>query len=318
MPFYDDTDSFAGGADFRYKNPIDKSGVVIQFYQVATAKKALDTKTFGSQATFKAFLTSFKDNYKVNWNPKETFGRMDAVQTYKNTQRQISVEFEVPSVSFEEAQLNFLNLQSLIQMQYPVYEVIQTSRVVAPATPPINNPPPSNTPPAGTPNTTTTPPSTTDRDLKAAADKRDEQAASAPVSNNSVSRFISSPPLIYVKFLNWISGDLNSPTAATSDIQNALVTVISEVNFNPDLDQGYYMSNDEQLLIPKLFTINLNMTVIHTQELGWVNKVAGTNEPLTNYQFGAPVVPEGETRGFVTYPTYPYQTNNINYFKPEE
>lgn len=302
MSFYDDTDKIAGGENFRYKKPNEKNGAVIQFYQVATIKKSLEAGSFSSQATFKAFLTDFKDNYKVNWNGKETFGRMDAIQTYKNTQRQINIQFEVPSVSVEEAELNFLNLQSLIQMQYPVYEVVETTKIVTPATP-------------ATEAATTTSNTRTDRDLGAAVVKASEQPPTAPVSNNGISRFISSPPLIYVKFMNWISGDLNSPSLASSDMQNALVVVLNEVSFNPDLEQGYHFSEDRGgLLIPKLFTVNLNLTVIHTQELGWVNKVEGSVEQLDNHQFGQPRAVQGKP-GFVTYPTYPYQTGDFYYNK---
>ena len=81
-----------------------------------------------SQAFFKAFITNFKDTWKTNWNQKETFGRMDAIQTYKNTQRSISVSFDVPSHSKDEAIDNFLMLQQLISMQYPVYEVTNQQR----------------------------------------------------------------------------------------------------------------------------------------------------------------------------------------------
>jgi hypothetical protein len=52
MPFYDDTDGFAGGPNFRFGNATDKQGgVVIQFYHVPTAKKALQYEwDNGSQA----------------------------------------------------------------------------------------------------------------------------------------------------------------------------------------------------------------------------------------------------------------------------
>lgn len=319
MSFYDDTDKIAGGENFRYVKPDQKSGVVIQFYHVPTVNKAIEQGLYTSQATFKAFLTSFKDNFKVNWNPKETFGRMDAIQTYKNTQRQISLEFDVPSVSLEEGQLNFLNLQSLVQMQYPVYEVVETSKVVTPATPATNAAPPSNIPPAGTPNTTTTPASGTDRDLEAAAAKKTQEAATAPIANKDTSRFISSPPLIYVKFMNWVSGDFNQANTGKAGIQNALVATVSEVSFSPDLEQGFYaMDNFNEILVPKLFTVSLNLTIIHTQELGWVNKVNGTNETLTNHLFGEPKADEGDQEGFVPYPTFPYQTHDIKYRSPKK
>jgi hypothetical protein len=314
MPFYDDTDGFAGGPNFRFGNATDKQGgVVIQFYHVPTAKKALQYEwDNGSQATFKAFLTQFKDNFKVNWNGKETFGRMDAIQTYKNTQRQISIEFEVPSYSLSEATINFINLQKLIMMQYPVYEVVETSKVVAPSTPPAGSGPPQPVPTAAAP-TTVTAATGTDRDLENAAAKSEQEQATVPTYNKNVGRFMSSPPLIYVKFLNWISNDISRPARNVLDVRDALVATISEVSFSPDLDQGYHFS--EGKLIPKLFTINLNLTIIHTQELGWVNKVEGSNESLDTHVFGEPRSLNTNTEGFQQYGIYPYQTDTFSYRK---
>jgi hypothetical protein len=307
VSFYDDTDKLAGGSKFRTDTPGEKNGVIIQFYHVPTIKGALEKETFKSQASFKAFLTSFKDSFKVNWNQKETFGRMDAIQTYKNTQRQMSIEFEVPSVSLQEAELNFISLQNLIQMQYPVYEMVETSKVVMPATPAVQSP---QNPP-------TSSGSNPDRDLGAAVQKAGEQPVTANRTDvKNISKFISSPPLIYVKFLNWITNEYEM--ANVGNAQNALVATINEVSFSPDLEQGFHVEiSDEvnKILIPKMFTISLNLTIIHTQELGWVNKVIGSTEPLTSYQFGEPKALQQETEGFADYKLFPYHMGEYSYKK---
>ena len=75
----------------------------------------------GYKVSFKAFVTSFSDKYSTNFNSEEVYGRMDPVQMYKNTQRSISIAFDVPSSSMAEAQHNLTKCAELAKIQYPVY-----------------------------------------------------------------------------------------------------------------------------------------------------------------------------------------------------
>jgi len=270
MSIFDDTEFIADSKAKRYGKAKDKKGFVIQFYHLPTAKKTIDASmnsknvlsSTNTYATFKAFLTAFKDSFKVNWNSKETFGRMDAIQSYKNTQRQISVSFDVPSFDESEAQINFYELQKLIQMQYPVYETIGFKK----------NP--------------------TD-----------------PIKNTFYKgRFISSPPLIYVKMLNWIAGDINQVSSQISDyVSDALIATISEVSFNPDLEDGFYFSQTDKLT-PKTFKVDLVMTIIHTQELGWTNKYQNSGNEIPYFMFSNPQDKTNDNPNPIQY-SYPYSTS---------
>lgn len=292
MAFFDLTDTLAGGADFRTLKGSSQKGLVVQFYHVPTLKKHRTAFTGGnvseairslSSAAFKAFLTNFKDNYKVNWSSKETFGRMDAIQTYKNTQRQISISFDVPSHSEEEAGLNFIELQKLIMMQYPTYETIYFSS---------NNSKGSNS----TQNT-----------------NADKQILNP--SGGHKGRFISSPPLLYVRFLNWITGGDSDNNDKNDLAPNSLVGIITEVNFSPDLEQGFYFDNyglrtgvltnsesrsaqGDLAIFPKSFSVDLSITIIHTEELGWVERtIQGQKLPM--HIFGEPKLNPTDSGGFV-------------------
>lgn len=75
----------------------------------------------GQRVRFKAFLRNFSDQYTSNWNKEEVFGRMDPVQTFKNTTREISVAWDVPSASIEEARRNLRKCTKLFSMLYPSY-----------------------------------------------------------------------------------------------------------------------------------------------------------------------------------------------------
>jgi len=76
----------------------------------------------GYNVFFKAFITSFQDNFKPEYNKEQLFGRMDPIVTYKNTGRTITLSWTVPSVSLDEAKENMAKANMLISMLYPVYE----------------------------------------------------------------------------------------------------------------------------------------------------------------------------------------------------
>lgn len=268
MAFFDETDGMSKGVA-KIGTPKEKSPLVIQFYHVATIKKAsIEKIDNGSQASFKAFLTTFKDNFKVNWNIKETFGRMDAIQSFKNTQRSINIAFDVPSHSEEEAIINFNELKKLISMQYPVYEKISNiytennkinealDTVLKSETELIEE----GTPPELVQQQI-------DSTINFLASQKTLDELTRQAKSVASGRFISAPPLLYVKFANWINNENGS--SDSTGFNNCLVGTINDISFEPDLEQGMHII--EGNIIPKLFLVNLNITVIHTQELGWIN-----------------------------------------------
>lgn len=84
----------------------------IEFYHIPT----------GLSVQFKAFLTTFSDQYSSDWNDEDVYGRMDPISKFKRTKRTISLGWDVPSASIEEAILNFERASTLLSMLYPEYE----------------------------------------------------------------------------------------------------------------------------------------------------------------------------------------------------
>lgn len=74
------------------------------------------------QVSFKAFITDFSDQFQTNWEQEEIYGRMDPVQTFKSTTRNISVGFDVVAASHAEAKFNMAKIGELASMHYPVYK----------------------------------------------------------------------------------------------------------------------------------------------------------------------------------------------------
>lgn len=87
-------------------------GQKIEFYHIPTDQTI----------QFKAFLTDFNDQFTSNWESEEVYGRMDPIQTFKSTKREITLGFDVVAGSAEEAQNNLSSISALIKFLYPTYD----------------------------------------------------------------------------------------------------------------------------------------------------------------------------------------------------
>jgi hypothetical protein len=76
---------------------------------------------------FKAFLTSFEDQFKSDWNSEQVYGRNDPIQTFRNTTRTINLGWDCPAGSITEGEANSGAAALLIRMLYPSY--IETGNV---------------------------------------------------------------------------------------------------------------------------------------------------------------------------------------------
>ena len=70
---------------------------------------------------FRAFLTGYKDSYKQEWNKERVIGRNDPHQIYSGTERIITLSWDSPHESIEQAYETMVKCSQLGQMQYPVY-----------------------------------------------------------------------------------------------------------------------------------------------------------------------------------------------------
>jgi hypothetical protein len=86
----------------------------------------------GNLVMFKGYVTSFKDTYTCEWKPTPVYGRMDPIMTYGGTKRNVTIGWEMPAASVEEAMSILSKIEVLTAMLYPVYDrqtdgVIQAS-----------------------------------------------------------------------------------------------------------------------------------------------------------------------------------------------
>jgi hypothetical protein len=68
---------------------------------------------------FHAFVSNVSDSYAANWTDTDGYGRMDPVQTYKNTTRSISLDFYVVSTSEKDFDRVWWTINRLVMMIYP-------------------------------------------------------------------------------------------------------------------------------------------------------------------------------------------------------
>lgn len=74
-----------------------------------------------TSVVFKAFVTTYQDKFASEYNTEDVYGRMDPIQTFKGTKRNISLGWDVVSASAKEAKENMEKCTELFQMLYPTY-----------------------------------------------------------------------------------------------------------------------------------------------------------------------------------------------------
>ena len=253
--FQDVSDNMAGE---NYRSDQDNDvGMVISIQHVPS----------GQKVEFKAFIETFEDAFASNWSETEVFGRMDQIQSFKNTTRTINLSWAVPSHSQEEAISNLRAIQSLASFMYPVYEPIQAnvstdnSQVDA--------------------NSIQNSAITARRNLLQSLNNEDATAAEkqsfiqfaidtidqeilGPISKQSeiVTKevgLISSPPILKLKFMNLANDSHN----------NGLYGRASGFTFSPDFENGASFLYFEGTIVPTLIKCSMTFTVIHSDKLGF-------------------------------------------------
>ena len=86
-------------------------------------KYVISFKHVASEASvfFKAFVTSYSENFNSEWKTETVFGRTDPIYTFGNNRRTVDLGFVVPASSESEAFENLGRIQMLSQMIYPAY-----------------------------------------------------------------------------------------------------------------------------------------------------------------------------------------------------
>jgi hypothetical protein len=204
----------------------------LDFYHVASK----------NNVQFKAYLTDYNETYDVNTDSVAVYGRADPIQTYQNTQRNISVTWVIPARGANEAVHNVNRLSTLIKFLYPAYK-------------PIDH---------GT--------SDTD-DVKATPPVQQNYFSSATT--------LSKPPLIRLKYANIISNNITSQSkfAKNSGLLGFITSLNHSYDMESG---GFTMQGAQgsAYILPKTITVTITFKPIHEHPIGWAsddNKWIGTD-----------------------------------------
>ena len=276
-PFYDMSNSYTT------KGKDTRGGHVIQFYSIPT----------GESLSFKAFLTQFEDQYSSEWNDTPSFGRMDPIHTFKRTSRTISLGWDVPAASVNEAKLNLLNAQKLLSLLYPVYDSFDL----------VGLSPDGAQAAVDKVNLTFTDDSVGD-ELKEEVTRAAQEVLLRAQKQQGVSRrkvgVMVSAPLFKLKFSNLImdNGDDAEGFAGSAE-SSGLVGTLSGLTYSPDIEQGFFGNTvlddvREGTLLPQTIKFSCEFTVMHTSPLGYeVKKPRGQkgHKRSKNFPYHAEEVP---------------------------
>lgn len=112
-------------ADYGWSDGTFNSGLAGDNTDLLANKKKLVVDIYHipskQSVTFKAFVTSYQDKFASEFNTEDVYGRMDPIQTFKTTKRNISLGWDVVSASAREAKENLERCTKLFQMLYPSY-----------------------------------------------------------------------------------------------------------------------------------------------------------------------------------------------------
>jgi len=204
----------------------------LDFYHVASK----------NSVNFMAFLNDYNETYDVNTTSVSAYGRADPIHTYRDTNRSISISWNILARSEKEAIENVNRLATLIKFLYPAYKPIPHEGL--------------------------------DHD-------DDESTEAIPQSYFSSATTLSKPPLVRVKYANIISNNITaqSPRAAQSGLLGFITSLNHSFDIDSG---GFDVAgeNGSPYILPKNITVTATFKPIHEHPIGWAsddNKWIGTD-----------------------------------------
>ena len=243
---------------------------------------------------FYAFMQEMNQTFSLSYDTEEVYGRNDAIMSYRNTKRNISLSFMVPASSLYQAKFNRLNTRLLIKMLYPRYEnkkIVYENGVRATPKGVIDNLQKEYQRAVAI---------GTSGDFKSLYYSLKERSRTfsllreneylnhegqlfeaRPAGYNHTQTMIENP-MIKIYYSNLIS---------TAD-GGALLGYLDNLNVKPLLDEGFFtecageeinpITRKKEAVMaasyPKVYQISCNFNVIHQDPLGW----DGTSSPLSD------------------------------------
>lgn len=225
--------------------------------------------------TFKAFITAFNETYNCDWASETVYGRSDPIHMFKNTQREITLSFNVPAASEGESFENLARVQRLVTFLYPSYATDGTVATAGNQADVTNALTISNSPLVRL------------RIMNLLAARPQIGDADGTVGGGDGAR--ASEAAVYSTLgtferhvedgggAEWPKTSVGSNTIA-KNYHGGLLGIIKNVTVNHNLDNpdhGVFEINQGTIL-PKMIEVNLTFSAIHEHTLGWFPDSAGS------------------------------------------
>jgi len=225
--------------------------------------------------TFKAFITAFNETYNSDWASESVFGRSDPIHMFKNTQREITLAFNIPASSEGESFENLARVQRLITFLYPTYASDGSQTTAANQADVTNALTISNSPLVRlrVMNILAARPQIGDADGSIGGGNGGRSAEAAVYSTlGTFDRHVKDGGAAA-----WPTTSIGSNTIA-GNYHGGLLGIIKNVSVNHNLDNpdhGVFEINQGTIL-PKMIEVNLTFSAIHEHTLGWFNDGNGS------------------------------------------
>jgi len=107
---------------------VDASDAYANFAQTVISLQHVPS---GKAVYFKAFLSSFNESYNSDWAEESVYGRADPIYMFKQTSRQIALNFKIPASTAGEAYENLGKVQAVTQFLYPTYTNVNQAQTIS-------------------------------------------------------------------------------------------------------------------------------------------------------------------------------------------
>ena len=188
-----------------------------------------------NMVNFKAFIGAFNETYKCNWGAESVFGRIDPIYSFKSTDRNITLNLNLPASTESEAYENLAKIGLLSDMLYPNYTNL------------------------GQANTISQSPMVRIKVMNLLTSNKRPSEAFGGTSTGQAEDEGMTRRRMYGRYRS--SGDPNA--------ENGILAAINNLGINTDFGNTAMFEVGPNVILPQNFTVSLDFSVIHEKTIGF-------------------------------------------------
>lgn len=232
-----------GDASDEYAN---SKKLYIEFYHLPSDKSV----------AFKAYVKDWTDKFNSSYNSEEVYGRNDKIHTFSGTDREISLSWDAPAASAQEARENLARVSLLAKFLYPGFKMENLNY-----------------------------------GLEATSGNSGSRVGSTVGASEQTVKVgtMTKAPLIKVRFANLILDSSGAEIADVDAKNSGLLVAMDGLTISTDFDEGV-IDSTVGIAYPKVLQLSTTLRVIHQHSLGWDNDTKlwlGNSEGALGFPYNA-------------------------------